>query len=133
MLTGISAITLATHDIARAVVFYQARGFALKYGGPTAGSTSLHAGSSYLNPVMMPPERIWSWWGRAIFYVDDVDATVRSSCIRWLETRIPATRRIMGREVFPYTRSGGDTNQLCVSYTMIAQIAAPAIPHSSRP
>jgi catechol 2,3-dioxygenase-like lactoylglutathione lyase family enzyme len=74
MLTGISAITLATHDMARAVLFYQALGFALKYGGPTAGFTSLHAGSSYLNLVMMPPERIWSWWGRAIFYVDDVDA-----------------------------------------------------------
>ena len=74
MLTGISAITLATHDMARAVLFYQALGFALKYGGPTAGFTSLHAGSGYLNLVMMPPERIWSWWGRAIFYVDDVDA-----------------------------------------------------------
>jgi catechol 2,3-dioxygenase-like lactoylglutathione lyase family enzyme len=74
MLTGISAITLATHDMARAVLFYQALGFALKYGGPTAGFTSLHAGSGYLNLIMMPPERVWSWWGRAIFYVDDVDA-----------------------------------------------------------
>ena len=74
MLTGISAITLATHDMARAVLFYQALGFALKYGGPTADFTSLHAGNGYLNLIMMPPERVWRWWGRAIFYVDDVDA-----------------------------------------------------------
>ena len=45
MLSGISAITLATHDMAGAVLFYQALGFALRYGGPTAGFTILHAGS----------------------------------------------------------------------------------------
>jgi hypothetical protein len=67
MLTGISAITLATHDMARAVLFHQALGFALKYGGPTAGFTSLHAGSGYLNLIMMPPERVWSWWGARSF------------------------------------------------------------------
>ena len=36
MLTGISAITLATHDMARAVAFYQALGFMLKSGGSAA-------------------------------------------------------------------------------------------------
>ena len=49
MLTGISAITLATHDMARAVAFYQALGFVLKFGGPAASFTSFHAGSGYLN------------------------------------------------------------------------------------
>ncbi len=74
MLAGISAITLATHDMAGAVLFYRALGFALKSGGPTAGFTSFHAGTDYLNLIMMPPGRIWSWWGRVIFHVDDVDA-----------------------------------------------------------
>jgi catechol 2,3-dioxygenase-like lactoylglutathione lyase family enzyme len=74
LLTGISAITLATHDMARAVAFYRALGFALKYGGADARFTSFHVGSGYLNLMAMPAERTWSWWGRAILYVDDVDA-----------------------------------------------------------
>jgi len=73
-LAGISAITLATHDMARAVAFYQSLGFVPKFGGPTARFTSLQVGCDYLNLVAMPAERIWSWWGRVIFYVDDVDA-----------------------------------------------------------
>ena len=74
MIEGISAITLATHDMGRAVAFYSALGFVLKSGGPDAGFTSFHAGSGYLNLTAERPERPWSWWGRAIFYVDDVDA-----------------------------------------------------------
>jgi catechol 2,3-dioxygenase-like lactoylglutathione lyase family enzyme len=73
MVTGISAITLATHDMARAVEFYQALGFVLKFGGPGTPFTSFRAGSGYLNLMSMPAERTWSWWGRAIIHVDDVD------------------------------------------------------------
>ena len=29
---------------------------------------------SYLNLAAQPTERRWSWWGRVIFYVADVDA-----------------------------------------------------------
>ena len=74
MLTGISAITLATHDMARAVTFYEALGFVQKFGGPAARLTSFRVGSSYLNLISMPGEDVWGQWGRAIFYVDDVDA-----------------------------------------------------------
>jgi catechol 2,3-dioxygenase-like lactoylglutathione lyase family enzyme len=74
MLTGISALTLATHNMARALAFYRGLGFVLKYGGPDARFSSLHAGSGYLNLMQMPAETTWNWWGRAIFYVDDVDA-----------------------------------------------------------
>ena len=74
MLTSISAITLATHDMARAVAFYQGLGFVLTFGGPAASFTSFLVGSGYLNLMSMPAERVWTWWGRAIFYVDDVDA-----------------------------------------------------------
>lgn len=37
---GISAVTLATHDMGRAVGFYQALGLPLQYGGEDAGFTS---------------------------------------------------------------------------------------------
>ncbi len=56
VLTGISAITLATHDMARAVAFYEALGFVLKFGGPTASFTSFRAGSSFLNLMSIPGE-----------------------------------------------------------------------------
>jgi catechol 2,3-dioxygenase-like lactoylglutathione lyase family enzyme len=74
MLQCVSAITLATHDMARAVAFYEALGFGLKFGGPAARFTSLRAGTGYLNVIAAPAEQTWSWWGRAIFHVDDVDA-----------------------------------------------------------
>ena len=50
MLTGISAITLATRDMVRAVAFYEALGFVLKFGGPASRFTSFRVGSGYLNP-----------------------------------------------------------------------------------
>lgn len=74
MIEGISAITLCTHDMARAVRFYRALGFDLLYGGEAASFTSFRAGPGYLNLTAQPEDKRWSWWGRAIFYVDDVDA-----------------------------------------------------------
>jgi catechol 2,3-dioxygenase-like lactoylglutathione lyase family enzyme len=71
---SISAITLATHDMGRAVRFYRALGFVERYGGEDASFTSFNVGGSYLNLVLAAPETSWSWWGRAIFYVSDVDA-----------------------------------------------------------
>jgi len=73
MIEGISAITLATHDMGRAVAFYATLGFVPKDGGGDARFTSFRAGTGYLN-LTVSPGRTWSWWGRAIFYVDDVDA-----------------------------------------------------------
>ncbi len=73
-ITGISAITLATHDMARAVRFYETLGFALKFGGAESAFTSFHAGSGFLNLIAAAPEQPLQWWGRAIFYVEDVDA-----------------------------------------------------------
>ncbi|MFN4261740.1 MAG: VOC family protein [Gemmataceae bacterium] len=71
---GISAITLATHDMARAVRFYQGLGFRLLYGGETASFSSFRAGTDYVNLIAQPVDLNWSWWGRVIFYVEDVDA-----------------------------------------------------------
>lgn len=73
MITGISAVTLATHDMARAVRFYRLLGFEMLYGGEDAGFTSFKAGGGFLNLIAQPAERRWSWWGRVIFYDSDVD------------------------------------------------------------
>jgi catechol 2,3-dioxygenase-like lactoylglutathione lyase family enzyme len=73
MITGISAVTLATHDMRRAVEFYRFVGLPLLYGGEEASFTSFRAGETYLNLVAQPAERQWSWWGRLIFYDSDVD------------------------------------------------------------
>ena len=74
MIDSISAITLATHDMARAIRFYRVLGFDLIYGGDDAAFTSFRAGTSYLNLIAQPAERTWSWWGRVIFYHTDVDS-----------------------------------------------------------
>ncbi len=73
-LLSISAVTVATHDMSRAVRFYLALGFVLRYGAEDASFTSFHAGQGYLNLIAQPPSRQWSWWGRIIFHVADVDA-----------------------------------------------------------
>ena len=73
-LEGISAITLATHDIARAVAFYEALGFERTFGGSGASFTSLRAGRGYLNLTAVSAGVNWSWWGRVICQVSDVDA-----------------------------------------------------------
>jgi catechol 2,3-dioxygenase-like lactoylglutathione lyase family enzyme len=74
MIESISAVTLGTHDMARAVHFYRMLGLEIVHGGDEAAFTSLRAGPNYLNLVAQPAERNWSWWGRVIFYHSDVDA-----------------------------------------------------------
>ncbi|HEV2551713.1 MAG TPA: VOC family protein [Stellaceae bacterium] len=74
MIEGISALTLATHDMARAASFYRTLGLRVVHGGDGAAFTSLRAGANYLNLIAQPDQRRWSWWGRVIFYVADVDS-----------------------------------------------------------
>jgi hypothetical protein len=69
MIESISAITLATHDMSRAVRFYRMLEFEIIHGGEDAAFTSFRAGTSYLNLIAQPAERKWSWWGRVIFYL----------------------------------------------------------------
>ncbi len=72
---GLSAVTLLTSDMARSVAFYRSLGFHPLYGGPGADFTSFRAGTGYLN-LQLDPGRppAGAIWGRAIFWVDDVDA-----------------------------------------------------------
>jgi catechol 2,3-dioxygenase-like lactoylglutathione lyase family enzyme len=74
MIEMISAITLATHDMAQAVRFYRSLGFDIAYGGESADFTSFRAGTGHLNLIAQPADRRWAWWGRVIFHVADVDA-----------------------------------------------------------
>ena len=74
MIECISAITLATHNMPRAVRFYRALGFEIAYGGGEADFTSFRVGTGYLNLVAVSVEKKWCWWGRVIFYHADVDA-----------------------------------------------------------
>ena len=74
MIENISAVTLATHNMGRAVEFYLMLGFQLLYGGKAAAFSSFRAGGNFLNLIAQPPERQWCWWGRLIFHVSDVDA-----------------------------------------------------------
>jgi catechol 2,3-dioxygenase-like lactoylglutathione lyase family enzyme len=70
---AISAVTLATHDMGRAVRFYRALGFEPTSGGEGAGFTSFPVGDSHLNLLAASRDERWQWWGRVILYVDDVD------------------------------------------------------------
>ena len=80
MIESISAVTLATHDMTRAVRFYRMLGFEIIHGGDDAPFTSFRAGKSYLNLIAQPAARTWSWWGRVIFYDSDVDELYARVC-----------------------------------------------------
>lgn len=84
-INSISAVTLATHDMGRAVRFYRSLGFSLRYGNEDSDFTSFPVGSSYLNLVGQPKDRQWSWWGRIVFYVSDVDALYESAVANGLD------------------------------------------------
>lgn len=70
--TALSAVTLVTTQMARAVDFYRRLGFELLHGGESASFSSFRAGTGYLN-LIATTGRPAGFWGRAIFYVSDVD------------------------------------------------------------
>ena len=72
---SISAVTLATADLATAVAFYEALGFDPASGSTESGFATFPIGNGYLN-LQLDPEHapLSGIWGRVILYVDDVDA-----------------------------------------------------------
>src|SRR5262249_27503239 len=104
---GISAVTLATQDMARAVRFYQALGFALRHGGASASFSSLHAGTGFLNLIAQPAGRSRSWWGRVIFHVDEVDALYRRALAAGLRLEAPPRDAPWGERYFHLTDPDG--------------------------
>src|SRR5262245_49594844 len=90
MIEAISAVTLGTHDMRRAVGFYRSLGFDILYGGEEASFTSFRAGTGYLNLIAQPEEKQWSWWGRVIFYVANVDSVYeRARAAGWRPSTAP--------------------------------------------
>ena len=73
---ALSAVTLATADMAASVRFYEAVGFRAVVGGAEAPFTTFRAGSGFLNLQLDADDApVGAIWGRAIFWVADVDAT----------------------------------------------------------
>ena len=103
----VSAITLATRDMPRAVRFYQTLGFHLTYGGADAPFTSFQAGTGYLNLVARPANRRWPWWGRVIFYVSDVDALYKHAVACGLRPPTPPRDGEWGERYFHLTDPDG--------------------------
>ena len=107
MITALSAITLATHDMAAAVRFYRLCGFALLYGGETANFTSFRAGDGFLNLIAQPADKSWSWWGRAIFYDDDVDGLYQHLVAAGIRPQAPPRDAAWGERFFHVTDPDG--------------------------
>jgi len=107
MFEGISAITLATHDMTRSVDFYEALGFAIKFGGREATFTSFHVGNGFLNVTTVSADRQWSWWGRAIFHVADVDAVYARACSKGLAPAFAPRDAAWGERYFHITDPDG--------------------------
>lgn len=107
MIESISAVTLATHDMRRAVDFYRALGFRLKYGGKDASFTSFYAGNGFLNLIAATGDRKWAWWGRVIFYVSDVDAQYETAVANNLAPEAKPHNASWGERFFHVTDPDG--------------------------
>lgn len=84
-ITSISAVTLAVSDMGAAFRFYETIGFEANYGGETADFSSFRAGVNFLNLTLAKGRGEKVFWGRVIFYVDDVDAMYRKVVALGLE------------------------------------------------
>lgn len=81
---SLSAVTLVTIDMDAAVVFYQALGFVVLYGGREAEFTSFQVGAGFVN-LQLAERTQREVWGRAIFWVTDVDALYQRALAAGLE------------------------------------------------
>jgi catechol 2,3-dioxygenase-like lactoylglutathione lyase family enzyme len=97
---AISAITLATHDMARAVAFFCALGFDLSFGGAASSFSSFHVGSGHLNLMAAPKAQHWGQWGRYIIYVSDVDAMYDRAIVKGLQPEFAPRDAAWGERYF---------------------------------
>jgi catechol 2,3-dioxygenase-like lactoylglutathione lyase family enzyme len=102
----LSAITLATRDMARAVRFYEALGFVRSFGGPDEAFTSFAFGPSFLNLIAETHGPI-NWWGRVIVYVSDVDGVYRKALAAGLAPQFAPTDAPWGERYFHITDPDG--------------------------
>lgn len=107
MIERISAITLATHDMERAIRFYQALGFELSETADQGRFATFLLGPTALNLIAQPKEVRWTWWGRVIFYVQDVDATYRRALDAGLAPSTEPADATWGERYFHLTDPDG--------------------------
>jgi catechol 2,3-dioxygenase-like lactoylglutathione lyase family enzyme len=106
---SLSAITLATQDMARAVQFYEALGFSLSFGGPQQAFTTFalgQSGSTYLN-LIVDTRAPANWWGRFIVHVSDVDAIYNKALKAGLKPTFEPTDAAWGERYFHITDPDG--------------------------
>ena len=99
----ISAVTLATADMARSCAFYQALGFRVRSGGSEAVFTSFELRDGFLNVTVgegPPPSSPAGSWGRVILYVEDVDALHARALGAGLEPEAPPRDAPWGERFF---------------------------------
>jgi catechol 2,3-dioxygenase-like lactoylglutathione lyase family enzyme len=99
MIQRLSAITLAVREMSTAVSFYSTFGFAIVYGGPEATFTSLRMGEAFVN-LILRSDYTPAWWGRVIFYVDDVDALYQTLTHQGLTPTTPPRDASWGERFF---------------------------------
>ena len=107
MLESIDAVTLATHDMAGSVAFYESLGFSLRYGGADHSFSTFDVGEGFLNLTLQPPDREWTWWGRLIIHVSDVDAMYELATELGLDTEAPPRDAEWGERYFHLTDPDG--------------------------
>lgn len=103
---SLSAITLATCDMPRAVLFYEALGFPMKFGGREEAFTSFAFGGTYLNLIVDTRAPV-AWWGRVIIYVSDVDALYRKALAAGLTPSFEPSDAPWGERYFHITDPDG--------------------------
>jgi catechol 2,3-dioxygenase-like lactoylglutathione lyase family enzyme len=104
---SISAVTLATRDMARAVRFYEALGFSMAYGGEAAAFTSFHVGKGSLNLARTDDRAPSSDRVRVIFYVDDVDIMYAHVLAQGFTPEAPPRDASWGERYFHLTDPDG--------------------------
>jgi catechol 2,3-dioxygenase-like lactoylglutathione lyase family enzyme len=104
---SLSAVTLATRDMRRAVRFYRALGFDPASGGEAAGFTSFPIGEGYLNLILVPADTRFEWWGRVIIHVDDVDRLHARARAAGLDPHAPPRDAEWGERYFHLTDPDG--------------------------
>jgi uncharacterized glyoxalase superfamily protein PhnB len=104
---SISAVTFATSDMARAVRFYEALGFARAYGGEAAAFTSYRIGAGSLNLARADGQRPGTDGTRVIFHVDDVDAWYAHVVAQGFTPEAPPADAAWGERYFHLTDPDG--------------------------
>jgi hypothetical protein len=84
-----SAVTLGTHECHELSDLYRAL-VSILHGGEESSFTSFEQGRAILTQSPSLPGG-WSWWGRVIFYVADVDDFTTALAAGCQPTIAPAT------------------------------------------